>query len=90
MGCTLLLLFYSEQNLKTDVVVHIIILAAKKLRHEGGKLEASLGYSMRLFVPTTGKEKTKPGSRQLLIILVLRWGAEHILILHWLDSPANR
>lgn len=43
VGCTLLLLFYSEQNLKTDVVVHIVILAAKKLRHEGGKLEASLG-----------------------------------------------
>lgn len=32
VGCTLLLLFYSEQDLKTDVVVHAIILAAKKLR----------------------------------------------------------
>lgn len=48
VGCTLLLLLYSEQNLKTDVVVHIVILAAKKLRHEDGKREASLGYSMRI------------------------------------------
>lgn len=49
VGCTLLFLFYSEQNLKTDVAVHAVILATKKLRHnKGGKLEASLGYRMRL------------------------------------------
>lgn len=48
VGCTLLFLFYSEQNLKTDVVLRTVILAPQKLMHKKGKLEASLAYSISL------------------------------------------
>lgn len=54
MGCILLFLFYYEQDLKTDVVVWIIL--ATGLRQGDGKLEASLDYNVRL-LPKQKKKK---------------------------------
>lgn len=54
VGCILLFLFYYEQDLKTDVVVRIIL--ATGLRQGDGKLEASLDYNVRL-LPKQKKKK---------------------------------
>lgn len=56
MGCILLFLFYHEQDLKTDVVVRIILAAG--LRQGDGKLEASLDCSVRLLPKQ--KQKKNP------------------------------
>lgn len=75
MGCILLFLFYYEQDLKTDVVVRIILAAG--LRQGDGKLEASLDYSVRLPPKQKQKEKIpKPGIWHMIIILELGWGRD--------------
>lgn len=76
MGCILLFLFYSEQNPRTDVVVQIILAAG--LRQEDDKLEASLGYSVRLCLQNRKRKKPKPGTWHVIIALVLGRGTQNL------------